>query len=120
MPAYASGVSLLSTAEAFTPPTIVTMCIITTACRSGRNEADVAKQGAALRRLAADLAALQRSHGALLAQLPNADGAPTAADVRAHYEGLRHAQRAWEDRMTALLDAVSALQSPASHARTGA
>lgn len=62
-----------------------------------------------------DLAALQRAHAALLTSLPEAsapEAAAVPADVRSHFDGLRHAQRGWEDRMTALLDTVSTLQSP--------
>jgi hypothetical protein len=81
-------------------------------CRSSANSATVAEQEAVLQRMSKDLATLQRSHAALLTTLPPSDGAPVPADVRSHFDGLRHAQRSWEDRMSGLLDAVSALQSP--------
>jgi hypothetical protein len=85
---------------------------MTLRCRSAPAGGAVDEQRAALERMAADLSALRRSHAALLAALPADAGAAVPPDARANYDGLQHAQRAWEDRMSALLDAVSSLQSP--------
>ena len=59
-----------------------------------------------------DLESLQAGHAALLATLPASTGAAAPPDARATYDRLRAQQRDWEDRMSALLDTVSALQSP--------
>ena len=44
--------------------------------------------------------------------MPASTGAAAPAGARATYDRLRVQQRDWEDRMSALLDTVSALQSP--------
>ena len=86
------------------------------ACRAGTPATSVAEQQATLARMATELSDLQSAHEALLVTLPEGsvhDNVPVPADAHARFTALRQTQRGWEERMSALLDTVSALQSPA-------
>jgi hypothetical protein len=84
--------------------------------RSAEDADAIADREAELARMDADLRQLQALHSALLATLPpehtTAASAPPPPESTAQFEALRRQQREWEDRMSALLDSVSELQSP--------